>query len=72
MAAVSRDIDSSASFDEWKHLYKWVENQTLSFQNTHDDARNPWLMPDTTRKEIIEHIHRANVGGWLGPYEGMF
>jgi hypothetical protein len=72
MAVASRDIDTSASSDEWKHLYKWVENQTLSFQNTNDDARNPWLMPDRSRTEIIEHIHHGNIGGWMGPYEGMF
>lgn len=72
MAAASRDIDSSASPEEWKHLYKWVEDQTLSFVNTRDDPRNPWLMPDRSRTEIIEHIHSGNVGGWMGPFEGMF
>lgn len=72
MAATSRDIDSSASEDDWKHLYKWVEEQTLSFTSTNDNPRNPWLMPDRTRTQIIEHIHQGNVGGWMGPFEGMF
>lgn len=72
MAVASREIKSDASPSEWKNLYKWVENQTLSFENTQDSERNPWLMPDRTRKEIIEHIHSGNVGGWMGPFEGMF
>lgn len=66
MAVTSRTIDSSASPDDWKHLYKWVENQTLSFQNTHDEPRNPWLMPKASRKEIIERIHRGVFGAWIG------
>lgn len=71
MAVASRTIDSSASPEDWDHLYKWVEDQTLSFVNTKDDPRNPWLMPDRTRTEIIERIHQGHAGGWLGA-EGMF
>lgn len=71
MAVASRTIDSSASTDDWKNLYQWVEDQTLSFCNTQEDPRNPWLMPDRSRTEIIEHIHHGNVGGWMGPYGGM-
>ena len=72
MVVASRNIDCSASSDEWKHLYKWVEDQTLTFRNTQGPDKEPWLMSKASSKDTIERIHQANVAGWVGPWAGMF
>ena len=68
--AKNKDIDSSASPDEWKQLYQWVEERTLLFEETKDACRNPWLRPDISREQIIERIHNGACGGWMGAAMG--
>jgi hypothetical protein len=66
MAKAKLDINHGAPVEEWEDLYKWVKSSTLTFSEAEPDKRNPWLMPDLTREEIIQKIHSGQGGGWLG------